>query len=938
MMNKQYKLFCFIIILGLQILMAQIPDGYYSNAEGLSGNALRNALHNIIDDHSEYSYDALRDYILKNSDEDPNNSNNIILLYTGRSQPKSSFGAGSNDWNREHVWAKSHGDFGNNPPCGTDAHHLRPTDSSVNSSRGNKDFDNGGTPHSEATGCNTDTDSWEPRDEVKGDVARMILYMDVRYEGDNGEPDLVAVDYVNSSPNKEPRHGKLSTLLEWHLEDPPDNFEIHRNDVVYSYQNNRNPFIDHPEYVGMIWGDGPQMPSNIQFSNLTQNSVTLAWNDNSNNESGFNLYQNSDLIQTLNPNTTSIQIDNLEPNTKYLFGLSAFNNDGESAKITIEITTLPAPPLTYTIMSYNIQNYGEEPSEDTDRKDDLRNIINSVDPDILVVEEIWGNSGNQDFLDNILNYEETLYNSAFIDQFCWQDIGLYYKTEHLTVNSIQTIDIATDYLRDALKVNFTEDEHSTSFNVYSLHLKANTSDNIQDDIDTRASQTAALRNYLNTLDEDSYFLVVGDFNILNASESGWQNLTNSENENTGRVFDPINQVGEWNSNQNFAPYHTHSTRYSSSYPNSSGLRTRLDFILTSEQVLLPGGMEFIEDSYITYGNDGNHFGDAVNYQTNSAVSSEIADALYNASDHLPVYADFRFTRTLENAENLFFSEYIEGSVYNKALEIYNGSQQDVCLDGYQIISNFNGNSWNEENYSFPAGQILGQENVWVVANSQAETEILNNADDILPNNQAGYVVGFNGNDVRALVKIDGIDTTFLDFIGNFNGIDPGDGWSVAGIEDATKDHTLIKKTGVLRGNTDWLVSAGDSEENSEWLVFEKDYFSNLGFHNNDVDIIPESHNEILEGFKLLSNFPNPFNPETNIEFSIQKPANIKISVFNIKGQHIKTLINKNFQSGLHRITWNGTNSSNCRVVSGIYFYQMTTEDGFSQTKKMILLQ
>jgi len=87
MMNKQYKLFCFIIILGLQILMAQIPDGYYSNAEGLSGNALRNALHNIIDDHSEYSYDALRDYILKNSDEDPNNSNNIILLYTGRSQP-----------------------------------------------------------------------------------------------------------------------------------------------------------------------------------------------------------------------------------------------------------------------------------------------------------------------------------------------------------------------------------------------------------------------------------------------------------------------------------------------------------------------------------------------------------------------------------------------------------------------------------------------------------------------------------------------------------------------------------------------------------------------------------------------------------------------------------------------------------------------------------
>ncbi|OQX81702.1 MAG: ribonuclease, partial [Bacteroidetes bacterium 4484_249] len=225
---------------------SQIPPGYYDSAEGLSGDALKTALHNIIDNHTEYSYNDLRDFILKNTDEDPNNSNNIILLYTGRSQNKNTFGGGANDWNREHVWAKSHGNFGNNPPCGTDAHHIRPTDASVNSSRGNKDFAMGGQEHSEASGNYYTDFTWEPRDAVKGDVARMIFYMAVRYEGGGGEPDLEVVDAINTSPN--PEHGKFSDLYQWHQQDPPDAFEINRNEVIYGYQGNRNPFIDHPEY------------------------------------------------------------------------------------------------------------------------------------------------------------------------------------------------------------------------------------------------------------------------------------------------------------------------------------------------------------------------------------------------------------------------------------------------------------------------------------------------------------------------------------------------------------------------------------------------------------------------------------------------------------------------------------------------------------------
>lgn len=227
-------------------------EDYYRTAAEKTGNSLKTELHNIIDHHTELSYSAVWE-VLKKTDEDPANANNVILLYTGRSQAKSTNGGGVDDWNREHVWAKSHGDFGTAMGPGTDLHHLRPTDVSVNSTRGNLDFDNGGTEHSEALGNYFDSDSWEPRDEVKGDVARMLFYMAVRYEGDvSDEPDLELNNTVNNGTA--PYHGKLSVLLQWNAQDPVDDRERRRNDIIYSdYQHNRNPFIDHPEWVNEIW-------------------------------------------------------------------------------------------------------------------------------------------------------------------------------------------------------------------------------------------------------------------------------------------------------------------------------------------------------------------------------------------------------------------------------------------------------------------------------------------------------------------------------------------------------------------------------------------------------------------------------------------------------------------------------------------------------------
>ncbi|GAA4694253.1 endonuclease [Nocardioides nanhaiensis] len=228
-------------------------DAYWAPAQGKQGVALEAALHDIVSTGvTRLSYDQVWD-ALKVTDRDPADPTRVITLYSGTSEPAGNNGGGVEQWNREHVWAQSHGDFGTTAGPGTDLHHLRPEDVTVNGARGNLDFDEGGTQNAEAPGNYADGDSWEPRDAVKGDVARMLFYMAVRYEGGDGFADLELNDRAGNGAT--PFHGRLSTLLDWHAQDPPTAAEVTRNDVVQQrYQGNRNPFVDHPEWAVSIWG------------------------------------------------------------------------------------------------------------------------------------------------------------------------------------------------------------------------------------------------------------------------------------------------------------------------------------------------------------------------------------------------------------------------------------------------------------------------------------------------------------------------------------------------------------------------------------------------------------------------------------------------------------------------------------------------------------
>jgi uncharacterized repeat protein (TIGR02543 family) len=198
---------------------------YYLMIDGVKDSDLLLTLRSITSTYIYQSYDEAR-YILQISDKDPNNINNIILIYN-RASVKGRWDSGST-WNREHVWPQS---LLENNYQKADTHNLKPVNPSINSSRGNDTYASGTGTYRKVMG------GWYPGDQDKGDIARIILYMHLRYG--------LNISLV----------GNLNILLKWHEEDPVDAFELNRNQVIYSYQKNRNPFIDHPDLVHRIFGE-----------------------------------------------------------------------------------------------------------------------------------------------------------------------------------------------------------------------------------------------------------------------------------------------------------------------------------------------------------------------------------------------------------------------------------------------------------------------------------------------------------------------------------------------------------------------------------------------------------------------------------------------------------------------------------------------------------
>ncbi len=284
---------------------------------------------------------------------------------------------------------------------------------------------------------------------------------------------------------------------------------------------------------------------------------------------------------------------------------------------------------SFRVMTYNLLNYPSKIA--STRNPYFKQVVEYVNPDILVVQEMESIIGVSLFLEQVLDTNYT--GGGFIDGYT-TDNAIFFK--HSKFDFLDNTPIKTA-LRDISQLTMVHRSTLDTLLIYSAHLKA--SDGSVNE-QKRLAEVTNLRAVTDKLPVGRKYILVGDFNVYSAYEPAFQKLL--DNSFSGYFLDPINKIATWHNSSLFRSIHTQSTRTTSRPDEGStgGMDDRFDFILISQAVKDSGGFTYIPGTYTSVGNDGNHFNRALNELPNAVVSDEVATALYYSSDHLPVYADF----------------------------------------------------------------------------------------------------------------------------------------------------------------------------------------------------------------------------------------------------------------------------------------------------------
>lgn len=348
---------------------------------------------------------------------------------------------------------------------------------------------------------------------------------------------------------------------------------------------------------------------------------------------------------------------------------------------------------TFRVMFYNILDFPEAiPPE---RPEILGEIIDEINPDIFMVCELQSEEGADIILHTSLNKNEEIYARApFIPSRSGalehQQL-IFYKKRMFTLETVEAI--ATE-VRD---INYYQLQLNTSdqttdpvvMNIFVTHLKSSPG-NANEQL--RLDMVQQFRNKTETLDEDSFVIFAGDFNFYTSQEPGYQALTDTSNFII--MSDPINRPGHWHENMNYTDIHSQSTRiYAGPFGAGAGggLDDRFDFILLSKNMLLDPKLNYVPDSYQTFGNNGNCYKNNINSPDCSGYySSGLRDNLYNMSDHLPIVLDLQTDKeiilgtALKNHENqIRLRETIIKDFLN--IELNSPSSSTVSFEIYTIF-------------------------------------------------------------------------------------------------------------------------------------------------------------------------------------------------------------------------------------------------------------
>jgi len=562
---------------------------------------------------------------------------------------------------------------------------------------------------------------------------------------------------------------------------------------------------------------------------------------------------------------------------------------------------------TGRIMTYNLLNY----ENDNGREDEYRDIIEFVEPNLIIAQEVIGTTGFDHFLSGVLNQLEPGEWAAapFTNQSAQQDIALYFQSDIFTFVSTSTINTASSSdLRDVVEFEMIHNASGIEFNVYGVHFKASSGDS---NAAQRLEEATILRNYLNNLPSDAYFLVAGDFNIYSSSstsEPAFNKLTGDEADNDGRLFDPIDRIGHWHNNDDYADVHTQSPRTSSFGGGATGgMDDRFDWIFASSTVLdSESDMVYVEDSYWAVGNDGNHFNQAINSGTNTSVTQSMANTLHDASDHLPVIMDIYFNDLV----------YTDGGIVITEI-----------MPNPAAVSDSNGEWFEIHNTTDTTIDIHN----WVIKDADTDMFTITNDAMSVPVSPGEFFVFCRNSDPSLNGNIE------ADF-------------EYASIALSNSEDELIITNALgeiideVHYTNSWDFSSGTSMElhdvNAENNDIDNWYAATLTYGIGDHGS-PGTHydgslstDQAIEpySFQLGVPYPNPFNPITTINVMIPIESQFDVIVFDITGRQIETLFSGIISAGSHQLRWSPNNHA-----SGIYFIQAVA-DQITQVQKVMLIQ
>jgi len=555
----------------------------------------------------------------------------------------------------------------------------------------------------------------------------------------------------------------------------------------------------------------------------------------------------------------------------------------------------------HVFMTYNLLNYENE----NDREDDYVTVLEYIQPDIIIAEEVTGQTGYNHFLSDVLDvFESGAWSGAnFTNQSASQDIALYYRHDVFSFISTSLVSTAqSSGLRDVVEWVMEHNDSGVQFNVYGVHFKASSGGS---NPQTRLTEATILRDYLNDLPTGSHFIVAGDFNIYSnssSSEPAFEMLTGAGSDDDGQLFDPVDRIGHWHNNSSYSDVHTQSPR-SGSY---GGMDDRFDWIFVSEAVLNETyEMNYVENTYWAVGNDGNHFNQAINNGNNTSVNDAMADALHDASDHLPVIATFQFPGGDPSPYDVVVTEVMVNpsavsDSYGEWFELYNAGSSTVSMNGWLLLDN-GSNEHNVTSISIDSGE-------YIVFGRNTDSAVNGGYD-------ADYVYsGFQLANSADEIKLIDAEGRIVDVI-EYNSSFPYSSGASMYLKNITYDNAV---------DTSWAMS--DMEYGSGDLGTPGRAWDDSLSTGNDFNFgIPQT-------FVLYSSFPNPFNPITTIKFSVETFHAMSLRIFDITGRVVETLINGEIPVGNHEITWNAS-----RQPSGVYIVQLSNGTSV-QTQKLILLK